>query len=390
MLPPAARNVISEIYWRRTQWKQQRDRGNFIGTDPTGTQSRPNGTSGIEVNGSGVPANNLIGGTVAGAGNLISGNPTGLRINSPGNTVQGNLIGTDPTGTQAVPNGSGVNAGANNTLIGGLTPAARNVISGNTGDGIRIGGTGSKLQGNFIGTDITGMIALGNGGSGVLAGNNALVGGTTPEARNVISSNAGNGNISLGSNGSGDGATVQGNYISTDVTGNRALSNPSSGISISGFNNLIGGLDPGATNVISGNLRGIELGGLTTASPSGNVIQGNFIGLNAQGNAPLPNGFRGIEISAANTNTVGGTQAGAANKIAFNGGEGVLVSSSSTANSIRGNSIFSNTGLGIDLNPIGLSPNDPGDGDSGANLHQNFPVLTSVVSSSGTTTIQEV
>src|SRR6185369_9117157 len=126
-----------------------------------------------------------------------------------------------------------------NTIVGGLTPSARNIISGNDGDGVGIGGSGSKLQGNFIGTDITGTVVLGNGGSGVSASGNALIGGTTPEARNVISGNGGFGNVSLG-----QGATVQGNYIGTDVTGNRAMANPLSGISISGANNLIGGLVP--------------------------------------------------------------------------------------------------------------------------------------------------
>jgi hypothetical protein len=219
-----------------------------------------------------------------------------------------------------------------------------------------------------------------------VAGNNCLIGGTAPEARNIISGNGGDGNISLGSNSSGAAAVVQGNYIGTDVTGNLALTNPQAGISISGANNLIGGLVPGAQNVISGNRIGMQIGGLISTPPSGNIVQGNIIGLNALGSSPLPNSQGGINFSNASNNSIGGPQAEAANRISFNGGPGVSVSSG-TGNSIRGNSISSNTGLGIDLFPLGLTANDSGDPDTGANNLQNFPVLTSVASNGGSTTI---
>jgi titin len=78
-----------------------------------------------------------------------------------------------------------------------------------------LSGAGSKLQGNYIGTDITGTVALGNSNTGVVAGNGALIGGTTPEARNIIAANGGAGNVSLGEINSGVAATVQGNYIGT-------------------------------------------------------------------------------------------------------------------------------------------------------------------------------
>ena len=367
--------------------------GNYIGTNAAGTAAIPNGTSGVSIPSSQY-ANNLIGGTATGAGNLISGNPRGLKINGIGTLIQGNLIGTDPTGTSKVPNGLGVDVLGTNIVVGGLTPAARNIISGNNGDGISIAGNGSKAQGNYIGADITGTQPLGNGGSGVVAGNTALVGGTVPEARNIISANAGNGNVSLGSNSIGDAATVQGNYIGTDVTGTRALSNLTNnvypGISISGINNIVGGTVAGARNVISGNGIGIQVGGLTTSTSPGNIIQGNFIGLNALGTGPLPNTFQGILLNDAKNNTIGGTQPEAANKIAFNGAAGVHVYQNN-GNAIRGNSIFSNGGLGIDLGAdflTGPTGNDPLDSDHGANLLQNFPVLTSVLSTNNTTTIQ--
>ncbi len=363
--------------------------GNFIGTNAAGTAALGNGISGVEVSNVGGPlaANNVIGGTVLGAGNLISGNQTGIRLNSSRVLIQGNLIGTDVSGTLAVGNATGIISSTASAFIGGTVPGARNVISGNTGDGLYLGGSGSRVEGNLIGTDITGTIALGNGGSGVVAGNGVLIGGTTPEARNVISGNGAFGNISLGSNSSGHQAIVQGNYIGTDVTGNVALSNPRAGISITGSSNLIGGLVPGAQNIISGNQVGIQIGGSSTAASTGNTIQGNLIGLNALGTAALPNSQAGIHVIDSFNNTIGGDENGAANRISFNGGPGVNVFSG-TGNTVRRNAIFSNANLGIDLSPLGVTANDVGDADAGANNLQNFPLLTSVTSDNSTTTIQ--
>jgi hypothetical protein len=391
----AARNVISASIFDGIEIGGNENvvQGNFIGTNAAGTAEIANGSSGITIQSSPF-TNNVIGGTAAGAGNLISGNQRGVNTSGTGTVIQGNLIGTDVTGTSKVPNGVGVSARGTNILVGGLTAAARNIISGNNGDGVSVSGADTKVQGNYIGTDITGTLALGNGGSGVVAGDHALIGGTVPEARNIISANGGFGNVSLGSNSIGSAAVVQGNYIGTDVTGTKALSNLTNnvfaGVSISDVNNVVGGVAPGAGNVISGNGYGIQIGGSTTALLFGNVIQGNLIGLNALGTGPLPNSFYGIVISGANNNTIGGTQTGAANKIAFSGGAGVRIFDGN-GNVIRGNSIFSNGELGIDLGSeflTGVTPNDPIDSDHGANLLQNFPVLTSVLSTSNSTNIQ--
>lgn len=339
--------------------------GNLIGTNAAGTAAIANGISGIKIS----SPNNLIGGTYPGSGNLISGNSIAINISAPGNTIQGNLIGTDITGTSKVPNGDGIQAlEVPNTVIGGLTPEARNVISGNDSSAIAISGNGSKVQGNFIGTDITGNLALGNA-HGVLAGRDALIGGNVPEARNVIAGNSYNIMLTLSS-----GAIVQGNYIGTDVTGTRALGRIF-GILIVSDNNSI------TQNVISGNSVAITLGQeFRFSQGNNNVIQGNIIGLNAQGTAPLPN-LSGITIDGiSNNNTI------TANTIAFNG-SGVRIAGG-TGNSIRGNSIFSNDGLGIDLGPSNVTLNDPTDGDGGANNLQNFPVITSVLSVGSSTTIQ--
>ena len=212
-------------------------------------------------------SNNTIGGTTPHAGNLISGNNNpagttsgiGVEINgssTTGNTVEGNLIGTDITGILDLPNYIGVYiaTSASGNTIGGSTAAARNVISGNTVDGAFVDGAGGNLiEGNLIGTDVTGSVALGNLGDGVeLQGsNNDTVGGTTAAARNVISAS---GQFNLYILGTSD-ETVQGNYIGTDATGGFALDTSTfTGMEIlSSSDNLIGGIAPGAGNVISGN-----------------------------------------------------------------------------------------------------------------------------------------
>jgi photosystem II stability/assembly factor-like uncharacterized protein len=385
----AARNVISANTFDGISLLGNGNQisGNFIGTNSAGTAALGNQTKGVDIfNVQGVSSvNNIIGGTAAGAGNLVSGNQTGIYLSSSGALVQGNLIGTDVTGTLAIGNNQGIQNFSPNVIIGGTVPGARNIISGNLGTGLTLVGAGSRLEGNFIGTDITGTVALGNGGFGVVAGNGALIGGTTSEARNIISGN--HGNISLGSNSSGPQATVQGNYIGTDVTGYVAFAGQGPGISISGFGNLIGGLVPGAQNLISGNSLGIEINESSGIGLVNNTIQGNIIGLNAAGTAPLPNAFGGIRISNSPNNLIGGDQSSAANRISFNGGPGVYVSSG-TGNTVRGNSIFSNSELGIDLGLVGITPNEVNDPDTGANNLQNFPLLSSVISDSASTTIQ--
>src|SRR5205807_1681944 len=117
------------------------------------------------------------------------------------------------------------------------------------------------------------------------------------------------------------------------------------------------------------------------------VVQGNFIGTAADGATPLGNTNNGLTLGNAANNTIGGNVAGASNVIAFNGRDGVAAEAG-IGNSILSNSIFSNTLLGIDLGDDGVTPNDAGDGDVGANNLQNFPVLTSVDSSFGSTVIQ--
>ena len=332
----------------------------------------------------------------------------GIDVCTNGNVIGGNFIGTNPAGTAALPNGSGGNGciifgfcgTPSSCTIGGTTPDARNLISGNTGSGIGLGnGSGNTVQGNLIGTDVTGTLALGNSGVGVGSlGSNDLIGGTTVAARNIISAN--NRGIDLGG---GSNHTVQGNFIGTDVTGTIALSNPNVGVNTQGTNNLIGGLTatPGTPpgNMISGNSgnSGVIIG----ADGAGNVIQGNIIGADITGTQPLFNFPGGITING-HDNTVGGTDPNARNIIAFNGGGNTMCNASNAGiwvhnsgainNAILGNSIFSNAGLGIDLefdgDPNCIEPNVHCNPGPGPNDLQNYPVITSVISGGGNTNIQ--
>jgi hypothetical protein len=305
----------------------------------------------------------------------------GVVLSSPGgNRIEGNFIGTDVAGTTPLGNlsgsaGIGTFGGSDGNLIGGTTPAARNLISADRGgNGVQIGSSSNVVQGNFIGTDVTGTLDLGNRLSGVeIRGSDNTIGGTVAGARNVISGNGREGvRIS-----SGGGNVVRGNFIGTDVTGTLELGNDIHGVRVSGSGNTIGGTLAGAGNVISGNGEfGIFLFGLS----GNNVVQGNLIGTDVTGLVALGNSRSGVDISQGENNTIGGTEPGAGNVIAFNGGVGVIIGNFRTDNNATlGNSISSNGGLGIDLwHNFGVTPNDPGDTDSGGgNSLQNFPELTS-------------
>jgi len=270
----------------------------------------------------------------------------GVNSSISGNVIQGNYIGVTAQGDKALGNqGEGVDistsagdVSVSNTLVGGTTPGAGNVISGNAFNGISIGSfttTSTTVQGNRIGTSANGMAKIPNGGDGI--------------------------RIDLGSN------------------------------------NVIGGSGPGG-NLISGNgtvQSGLGHGNGISVGSSNNIIQGNFIGTDATGTGPLGNMDDGI-FGGRNT-TVGGTGAGEGNVIAFNGLRGISNNGNlGTANSYRGNSIHSNgtssspftPGLGIELGPVGPNANDPGDSDTGANNLQNFPIITSTMAAGGSTNVK--
>ncbi len=315
-----------------------------------------------------------------------------------GTVIEGNFIGTNPAGTDAGPgNGGGVVVQADGVLIGGTTPDSRNLISGNA-EGVAIGWflpgsvpSNARVQGNLVGTNATGTAGINQSTStatgtvGILiadAGGNHVIGGTTPAARNIISGFDHGIRISDANVVGLGGNKIQGNYIGLYVTGAAALPNRVGLVDEAlSENNLIGGPAAGEGNVISGNrVANVQLSG------PGNVVQGNFIGTNAAGTAAptgLPSGAGiftlGVDIFV-NNNTIGGTPAGAGNVIAFNGGQGVFVDDINVEGvSILGNFIFSNGRLGIDLlghdGPAGVNQNNSGPFNVG-NRGQNYPVIT--------------
>ena len=387
--------------------------GNIIGLNASGSAALANSGDGVLIENA---SSSIIGGTSTGARNIISGNrasdfffaSAGVEIQGSANlcTIQGNYIGTDITGSVAVGNsisGIEINEDVRNTTVGGSTAAARNVISGNGLIGISIAGnstttTGNVVRGNYIGTNAGGTADLGNGGDGIEIGSSAgnTIGGTTGTTPggactgdcNLISGNSKNGIEII--NGQSIANLIQGNYIGTNWSGTAAIKNDENGMHLWNVDtNTIGGTTPAARNIISGN----GANGIWTEArfDAGDTIQGNYIGVATNGTASLGNMGHGILIDDSAKSTIGGTAAGAGNTIGFNGGDGIAIlygqDHYGTGNKILSNSIFSNAGLGIDLDNNGVTANDAGDGDVGANNRQNFPVLSVANNTGGSTGI---
>jgi hypothetical protein len=382
--------------------------GNFLGTDASGTAAGPGSSEGVYIQG----ANTLVGGTAPAHRNVIAGNSGNVVLQPaatgvPSVTIQGNYLGTDASGTVALASNYGVVAitGVGKTIgsvtIGGTAAGAGNLISGNAIDGIIIdlGATGAAIgavtiQGNLLGLDVTGAAPLPNQGDAVsLIGNptgafgTILIGGTTVAARNVISSTTGS-SSGIRLNGTPASTFVQGNFIGTDVTGTLARPNQQQGVHLVNGAATIGGAAPGAGNLISSNL-----GGGIYVSDSIATIQANFIGTKADGVTALLNGDPAVNISQSSAATqvvLGGTAAGAGNRILF--GEfqaGVVVRGATARATIRGNSIAmaGTRGFPISISSTYPNPNDACDSDTGANRLQNYPVITSAALGGGSVAI---
>ncbi|HEX7317081.1 MAG TPA: CSLREA domain-containing protein [Pyrinomonadaceae bacterium] len=276
-------------------------------------------------------------------GNLFGTDASGnSRLANAGDAL--NVFFSDP--------GAGVTM-----TIGGTTPAARNIISGSNGHGIVVrtflNDNSIYVQGNYIGTNADGTVAIPNLGHGVLlnAGGH-IVGGAVSGAGNLISGNGEDG-IFLGS----PGHTIQGNLIGTDVSGTLALPNSGDGIETSRADRtLIGGTTPEARNVISGNREnGLRFGPVDNPANNPVRVEGNYIGLNRFGTGPLGNGSHGINFKTTAGNNVGGTSPGAGNVIAHNGESGIASENSIIGGAVLSNSIYSNAELGIDIGDNGVS-----------------------------------
>lgn len=352
---------------------------NHIGTDLAGTGFAPNTNqdTGIRFEG---PANlSLIGGTGEVDRNIVSGNNnTGIWLigNIPSdvedNIIQGNYIGTDITGTFAISNGAHGIAltNADNNVIGGTNPGQGNVISGNNQGGVNVLGNSNTFLGNFIGTDTNGTAGILNNGNGVniVQGSLNVIGGANTGDRNVIGGNTGSGVSII----EGDGNIFQGNLIGIDVNGN-TLGNGNSGISIGGGpgtrdSNVIGGNRlNGEGNVISGN----NGNGVSLQSTTNTTIKGNILGLNSAGNSPISNNGSGIDAILSDIIVIGGSVAGEGNIISGNNNNGIHYDST-TNTQIEGNYIGTDiTGLLPIANSI--------DGITLANLSNNNVIGGSVV-----------
>ena len=293
----------------------------------------------------------------------------------------------------ATPNTNALNAGINavlqieldltNTVLqispGGAGSTVRGlVIHSGTSDRIDVNAANVTIAGNFLGTNATGTAAVGESGWGVLLedGSNLTIGGPNPADRNLISGNGSGGIVMTPTFTGATGHLIQGNYIGTDVTGTAPLGAPFS-------HGLLGVYQATVVdNLISGNPGG---GAIIV---DGVVFQRNLVGTQRDGTSPLPNGNYGVDVQGTvNDSAIGGTTPGAGNVIAFNNGPGVHVDAAAKNNLISRNAIYGNQLLGISLNPLDPStplPNDFGDATTVfGNFGQNRPIITAVALAAG-------
>ena len=321
--------------------------GNYIGTDVTGSAALANGNGVIAYDGI------TIGGANSGEGNLISGNTFDQVQTNFTETVAGNVIGLNAAGTAALVPGTtatGVEVDGAGATIGGATVAARNVISGQR-DGIivRASGDNAVIRNNYIGTDVSGTAAVGDRyGIWVDQATGVDIGGPASADRNVISGQS-VGVLVMGTGA--NGTQIRNNYIGTDKTGSVDLGN-SFGVELATQSTTTQvGAGPAQGNLISGNGTGVYV----ASGSTGNTIDDNDIGPDALGNTGIGNSI-GIEVNGTGTATVDNSYS---NTIAFNTGRGVVVSTTTGQATIRMNDIYSNGGLGIDLDPPnGVDTND--------------------------------
>ena len=278
----------------------------------------------------------------------------------------------------------GINAGDTTpgfSIAAGATTVRGLVINNFTYAGIHLdSGDGNTIAGNYIGTNATGTIAVPNGRGtaydGILIGyaaasSNNVFGGSTPADRNLISGNFGGGIWMAGSNG---GNTIRGNYIGVNASGSAGLGNGQHGIILSGTYNTI------IDNVISGNGQSNYYGIYAPSGAGNTTIQSNLVGVSADGTTAISNKHHGIYINSAN-NLVGGTTLGKGNVIANSSGKGVIVATTEAkGNAILRNSIYGNSNIGIDLGTNGVTANNGAKGSSLANWGMDHPVFSTAIS----------
>jgi hypothetical protein len=330
--------------------------GSFIGIDATGMYDGGNWGSGIAI----LSPNNKIG-NANGAINVISANDKGgifiSGASAIGNKIVHSNIGTSVNGTIAIGNSlAGIYIlSSSSDTIGGVLPGERNIISGNYQSGISIRGQSTQsilIQGNYIGTESNGSLALGNlNGIEILPEVDSTgtpsyitIGGSTSAAMNLISGNVSAG-IALFPDGTGGvGNIIIGNLIGTDSNGTAKVPNALGGIFVKKLTSndagiLIGGANADSANIISGNNQhGIWMRGSGTKN---NFIRGNYIGTSKKslsGISALENQYAGIFLDNSPANMIGGDTPVAGNVIGSNGDEGIsIIGDTANGNSIRNN-----------------------------------------------------
>jgi Right handed beta helix region len=356
---------------------------NLIGTDATGTAVLENHSHGADiqadanvVRGNVISGNGDTGLVLSSTNAIVQGNKIGTDVS--GSAALGN--GFDPSAIflgQPINGTDGLVICGGGSTIGGSTAGQGNLVSGNRGDGIYVGAGENVVQGNLVGTDATGTKAIPNKVDGIGSrpflfqgvgfcmqapngggGANNTIGGTTATAGNLVSGNLGVGIDLIAALDS----TVSRNVVGTNRNATAALGNARAGIVVDGVCDEHG-CSPSSGDHITSNVvganggDGIDVGG--TGGGTGIVVSGNRVGLNASGQPVLGNAHAGITVAnGASGDIVGGTVASAANVVAGNGGAGIAIGSSSSDTGthvvVQGNSTSANAGLGLDLAPVGV------------------------------------
>lgn len=352
--------------------------GNYLGVDTNGTTVIANGGDGVH--GEGGSNSHTIGGTVAAARNVITGNANGVAFNSTvGAQVRGNYLGPNATGT-AGPGNLATGAkfvGTTACTLGGNTAGHRNVVSANDMEGVVVtsGATGTTIAGNFIGMDATGNSPLSNTTVGVnLSGSNSsTVGGPAPGDRNIITANLGGG-VSAPTNSN----AIVNNAIGLDANATVSFGNGANGVVIGGMNASFVDNEVAGHGGIAVNVSGLSVSVLSNdifgngtciaASADGITITANFIGQSSVGVAIT------ADVTCTDNTFVQETFP-------------IRVTGAGSSSDLRRNQFVSCGNINIDLNADGPTANDAGDVDAGPNRLQNFPVITSAVAGPGQTVI---
>ena len=400
--------------------------GNHIGLDVSGEVALGNGANAALSDHDGIT--DLAPGVTIGQANVTQLAPSNAISANKGNgifvggadgtgtVIQGNVIGTDATGSLPFGNDrNGIFLAAPNVIVGAgptrlpmlITSEGGNVVAANSGDGVLILSSENTLHNNYVGLNVVGA-PMGNGGNGieVRGGSNNTIGvelsflPNNPVPANVVSANGGAGiSILTDSSGSGgSGNIIAGNFIGTNLTATAPLGNAGNGVEVFASRNIIGARQAPSfasntiVNKIAGNGgSGVWLGDAYGVPQSGNLVASNEIGWAVESSLPpvpaLANRGDGVTIYRSSNNTVAG------NMITGSPRNGVsVIASSPTALDAVGNQISVNDfasigGIAIDLNDDGPTPNHPTDHVSGPNNYQNYPTIVSAITRPQSTTI---